>query len=430
MQGGVPPAQAPKGDPSPPGFGPLAITFPDPVFPERPPPPPPAPPDQPPGSPPTTPTDGGGAPGATGPAPQTIGTTPSDSPPGQTPSQVSQATAPPDEPSTGTQYTWQTWGSGADTAGTAQGPATTDPTAGSSTSAPLADATSVDLTDLGALGAAIYDWIVLWLGQQAPPSPLQSGPDPGEVPGQPPSPDTPQPDVPDQPDTPDQPPSDVPASVASDPIGVDSPVGDPPGNEPPPIWFDPTTPKGDPSDFPVTGSGGPPPQWPGWGGPLPGDPLMDPVGLGDPGGLGLIWDTALGAAAAASQVIPSAAAQIQAAIQAWFAQHGIPSPTSYMLGAELLASLPPGMSLEQYLQLHQQYQPGPGQTYARVTTLGPNDPGSIPEDPLGPIGLGGGGTPSGGGGGYIPTSSSSPDDPRGGPEAGNQGTRPDPGPSL
>jgi hypothetical protein len=160
------------------------------------------------------------------------------------------------------------------------------------------------------------------------------------------------------------------------------------------------------------------------------------MGLGDPFGLGTTLDEAYGAAAALAQAQPSAAAQIEQALVAALAQHGqtLPPELQLLIGAALLANLPRGMTLGQYLEEYAQYQVPTGQTYARVNTLGPNDPGSIPEDPLGPGGLGGAGgggpgDPSGlGGGGTAPTVDTGPDQPEGTPTVagGGGGARPDP----
>jgi hypothetical protein len=162
---------------------------------------------------------------------------------------------------------------------------------------------------------------------------------------------------------------------------------------------------------------------------MKGDPAEGALtGFVDSMGLGTTLDQALGAAAALAQALPSAAAQIAATLQAYFAEHPGTAPPDWLYGAELLLGLPPGMTLEQYIQLHTQYRVPSGQTYARVGTGA--SPPSGPGDPAGPPGggFGGGGGPGDpgvgpGGGGAVPTSS----DPYSTPGEGNP-TRPGQGP--
>ncbi len=242
----------------------------------------------------------------------------------------------------------------------------------------------------------------------APATPVypQSGPDPEN---NPPPADEPGDSPPD-----DAPPDDSPPTTVAD---LTDPLGGDPSDTPgrPGAGWGPG-PKGDPPEG-QPGGGGTLPPW--WGsGPAPGDPPEDWVtGTGDPNGLGQVWDEALGAAAAIAQAIPSARSKITAALDAYFAQHPGAAPPLWLEAMGVLGSLPPGMSLGEYLLEHAQYQPPPGQTYARVPIGGPQSPpddtpGETPGDqpglgtggPGGDEGRGGGG----GGGSGTPTDSTDP----------------------
>jgi hypothetical protein len=167
---------------------------------------------------------------------------------------------------------------------------------------------------------------------------------------------------------------------------------------------------------------------------MKGDPAEGTlIGYADSMGLGTTLDTAYGAAAALAEAFPSAQSQIAAALQAYFAEHPGTAPPEWLYGAELLLGLPPGMTLEQYLQLHAQYSVPTGDTYARVgeqpASTGPGDP-----MPPGDLGGGGGGPGAGGGGdagggGVLPTSGTDPYSPPGGNERPGQGPDPNPFPT-
>jgi hypothetical protein len=280
----------------------------------------------------------------------------------------------------------------------------------------------------------------------APPDPTdgddESGDDGLVAPPQPENPES----GPDQENNPPDPdangsgdPSAYAAGIDPDPIG-----GEPPDDTASPAWGWGPTPKGDPPEGQPGGGGGPPPGWPGYM-PPPGDPPEDAVTWNaDPAGMGQMWDQAFGAAAALAQAFPSAQSKIAAALQAYFAVHPGTAPPEWLEAMGLLGSLPPGMSLGEYLQEHAQYQLSPGQTYARVAVGGPETSspdvpsgwgppgypggGGDPSDPGGGYGGGGGGGGEGGGdGGVVPTAGSDPWDPSGGINAGRGGPRPHPG---
>ncbi|HEY3819499.1 MAG TPA: hypothetical protein VGL81_20155 [Polyangiaceae bacterium] len=172
------------------------------------------------------------------------------------------------------------------------------------------------------------------------------------------------------------------------------------------------------------------------------------TGNADPSGIGQMWDEALGAAAALAQALPSAQSKIAAALQAYFAAHPGSAPPDWLAGVSLLGSLPPGMTLGEYLLEHDQYQVQPGQTYARVGGPSPWTGPGDPTDPYaggGPGGGGddggdgdgggggdsgggsGGGSGTGGGGGIIDDPGTGPWDPTSNLGAGGGGRRP-PGP--
>jgi hypothetical protein len=242
------------------------------------------------------------------------------------------------------------------------------------------------------------------------------------APPPPPTPDNTEQSGPDNPEDDPPPPPDGSDGSSVYAAGIDTGgmiSGDPPDDPGPPGMDWEPIPKGDPPEDPPGGYGSPPPQWPGYS-PSPGDPMSGVVtGSADPGGIGAMWDEALGAAAALAQALPSARSQITAALQAFFAAHPGSAPPDWLEGLSLLGSLPPGMTLGEYLQQHAQYQVEPGQTYARVggpaPSTGPGDPVS-PVSPVGGAGPGAGGGEGGSGGavggaGDWGTDTSSPWDP-------------------
>jgi hypothetical protein len=132
--------------------------------------------------------------------------------------------------------------------------------------------------------------------------------------------------------------------------------------------------KGDPPEGEPGGGGTWPPGWPGNVPPFGDPPEGAIVWNADPNGVGQMWDEALGAAAALAQAFPSARSKIAAALEAYFEVHPGTAPPEWVEAMSLLGSLPPGMSLGEYLLEHAQYQVSPGQTYARVPVGTPDAP--------------------------------------------------------
>ena len=160
------------------------------------------------------------------------------------------------------------------------------------------------------------------------------------------------------------------------------------------------------------------------------------TGFVDVSQIGTMLDEALGAAAALARGLPSARAEIVAALLAYIAQTGVIPPPEWLLSVSLV-SLPPGMTLAEYLQQHAVNNPPPGRTYARLggapQSGGPGEPGPGEPGPGGPSPYGGGNSGGGSGGGPMPLPGTLPgtdvgDDPH--PYGGGGRPRPDPAPPL
>jgi hypothetical protein len=380
-------------------------------------------------------TGAGGNPAGQGPDASTIGTTPF----GQTSNSQPASAALPQETGPGLNATSPTISADGGTAVPTIDAPSIDVGALSSAVDELLQALSdfglSDLSDLGddlswILGGGI-DFLPPPPSSPNPPNDPQSGPDPED---NPPPPDDGGPDV------------STAYAASVDTGGMTG--GDPPDDPGAPGTDWGPTPKGDPPEGQPGGGGTAPPQWPGYP-PSPGDPMQGLVtGNADPSGIGQMWDEALGAAAALAQALPSAQSKIAAALQAYFAAHPGSAPPDWLAGVSLLGSLPPGMTLGEYLLEHDQYQVQPGQTYARVGGPSPWTGPGDPTDPYaggGPGGGGddggdgdgggggdsgggsGGGSGTGGGGGIIDDPGTGPWDPTSNLGAGGGGRRP-PGP--